>query len=59
MNLFLRPVLYDLVSLRRVLFDLLADGEPMIVGLESLEQAVASFFHLCIGAHVAYPQVEK
>jgi hypothetical protein len=45
------------VSLRQVLFDLLAEGRPIITGLESLEKAIASFFHLSIVATNAYPKV--
>jgi hypothetical protein len=33
-------------------------GEPFLVGLESLEQALASFFHLCFVANLQYPKVE-
>jgi hypothetical protein len=31
----------------RVLFDLIVDQEPLITVLDSLEKALAGFFHLC------------
>ena len=42
---------------RRVLFDLAVQGEPFIVGLESLEQAITSFIHVCFVADIQYPKV--
>jgi hypothetical protein len=36
--------------------DVIVEQEPLIVGLESLEEAVGSFFHLCFVAHLEYPK---
>jgi hypothetical protein len=52
-----KPVFCELFC-RRVLFDLVVEGEPFIVGLESLEQALAAFVHVCFVAQMNYPQVE-
>ena len=43
---------------RQVLFDLAVEGEPFIEGLDSLEKAIASFFHVCFVANMQYPKVE-
>jgi hypothetical protein len=40
---------------RKVVFDLIVDGEPFISELDTLEKAVASFFHLCFVANIVYP----
>jgi hypothetical protein len=40
-----------------VVFDLAVQGEPFIVGLESLEQAITSFIHVCFVADIHYPKV--
>jgi hypothetical protein len=42
---------------RKVVFDLAVQGEPFIVGLESLEQAITSFIHVCFVADIQYPKV--
>ena len=34
------------------------EGEPFLEGLDSLEKAIASFFHVCFVANMQYPQVE-
>jgi hypothetical protein len=40
-----------------VVFDLAVQGEPFIVGLDSLEKAVTSFIHVCFVANMLYPKV--
>ena len=39
--------------------DLVVDGKAFIVGLESMEKAVASFLHLCFVANMSYPKVKS
>ncbi len=34
------------------------DGEPFIAGMDSLADAVSSFFHLCFIANLEYPKVK-
>ncbi len=34
------------------------DGEPFIAGMDSLADAVSSFFHLCFTANLEYPKVK-
>jgi hypothetical protein len=38
-----------------VVFDLYVEREPFISGLETLEQAVSSFLHVCFVANIHYP----
>jgi hypothetical protein len=40
---------------RTVVFDLIVEGEPFISELDTLEKAVASFFHICFVANISYP----
>jgi hypothetical protein len=44
---------------RRILFDLAVQGEPFIVGLDSLEQAITSFIHVCFVADLHFPKVHS
>ena len=37
----------------------MVDGKAFIVGLESMEKAVASFLHLCFVANMSYPKVKS
>ena len=37
----------------------MVDGKAFIVGLESMEKAVASFLHLCFVANMSYPKVNR
>ena len=39
--------------------DLVVDGKAFIVGLESMEKAVARFLHLCFVANMSYPKVKS
>jgi hypothetical protein len=34
------------------------DAEPFIAGMDSLADAVSSFFHLCFIANLEYPKVK-
>jgi hypothetical protein len=34
------------------------DGEPFIAGMDSLADAISSFFHLCFIANLEYPKVK-
>ena len=38
-----------------MVFDLYVEREPFISGLETLEQAVSSFLHVCFVANIHYP----
>jgi hypothetical protein len=40
---------------RKVVFDLIVDGEVFISQLETLEKAVCSFLHICFVANIKYP----
>lgn len=39
-----------------MLFDLVVERDPMIRGLNSIEEAVTSFLHLCFVCHLEYPK---
>ena len=43
------------ICFRKVVFDLILDGQVFISQLESLEQAVCSFLHICFVANIKYP----
>jgi hypothetical protein len=38
-----------------VFFDLIVEKEPFISGMETLEDAVASFLHICFVTNMHYP----
>jgi hypothetical protein len=38
-------------------FDLVVERTPFIMGMESLEQAISSFLHVCFVANMEYPKV--
>jgi hypothetical protein len=40
---------------RKVFFDLIVEMQPFISGMETLEEAVSSFLHLCFVANIVYP----
>jgi hypothetical protein len=42
---------------RKAVFDLVLEKSVFLVGLDSLEQAVSSFIHLCFTANIEYPEV--
>jgi len=48
-------ILYFL-SFRKVFFDLIVEKQPFVSGLETLEEAVSSFLHLCFVANILYPE---
>jgi hypothetical protein len=40
---------------RKVVFDLILDGQVFISELDTLEKAVCSFLHICFVANIKYP----
>jgi hypothetical protein len=42
-------------NFRRVFLDLHVEVDPFVKGLETLEEAVASFLHMCFIADMEYP----
>lgn len=42
---------------RKAVFDIALEKSVFISGLDTLEEAVASFMHLCFTANIEYPKV--
>jgi hypothetical protein len=42
---------------RKAVFDLILEKDVFVGGLDTLEEAVSSFIHLCFVANIQYPQV--
>ena len=45
------------LCVREVLFDLIVEKEPFILGMKTLEEAVTSVLYICFAANMEYPKV--
>jgi hypothetical protein len=50
-------MLEHILCFRKAVFDIVLEKDNFIVGLNSLEEAVSAFMHLCFTANIEYPQV--
>jgi hypothetical protein len=44
-----------LLDLRKIVFDLVVERRPFISSMETLEEAISSFLHVCFVANMEYP----
>ncbi len=42
-------------NFRKIAFDLVVERQPFISGMETLEEAISSFLHVCFVANMEYP----